>query len=607
MDIAVLIKQVPVPESLELGADGRLTRRGVELEMNAYCRRAVATGARLAAETGGRTVVITLGPASAEDVLREAVAWGADEGVLVTDQAFAGSDTIATARALAAVVAALGPFDLVLAGRNSIDADTGQVPPQVAELLDLPFAPGVRSIELDGPNVRVRSELDDGWRDVVVPLPAVLSTAERLCEPAKVPPAGRAEVAAERIRTLGAADVGPGPWGPAASRTVVGPVRLLEVSRRGVVLEGPVEDQVAAAARFLAQWDVLAPAVDNGGPTGPGAGPSGESDPVPERGPVDLRLPLVAVVIEPDRPRTARELLGEAAHLARRIHGLVVALAPADADLARLDSWGADRVVLTDGLAVEEDAAELAAGWCRRESPWAVLMPGTLWGREVAARVAVRLDAGLVGDAVGFGVDGGRLVSWKPAFGGQLVAAITATSPVQLATVRPGVLTLRPPRRGWPGGPETAMLLPRRRGRVEVLAQGRDDEVAALVAARVVVAVGAGVDPADYGLLDPLLAELGAELGASRKVTDQGWLPRARQIGITGHSVAPALFVAVGISGKFNHIVGARGAGIVVAINHDPAAPIFASADLGLVADWRRAVPLLAAALADQVREGSSR
>jgi len=262
--------------------------------------------------------------------------------------------------------------------------------------------------------------------------------------------------------------------------------------------------------------------------------------------------------------------------------------------------------VLTDGLAIEEDAAELVAGWCRREGPWAVLVPGTLWGREVAARVAVRLDAGLVGDAVGFGVDGGRLVSWKPAFGGQLVAAITATSPVQLATVRPGVLPLRPPRRGSPGGPETAMLLPRPRGRIEVLDQGRDDEVAALVAARVVVAVGAGVDPADYHLLDPLLTELGAELGASRKVTDQGWLPRARQIGITGHSVAPALFVAIGVSGKFNHIVGARGAGIVVAVNNDPTAPIFASADLGVVADWRQAVPLLAGALAGSVQETST-
>lgn len=162
MDIAVLIKQVPAPESLELGPDGRLVRTGVELEMNAYCRRAVTTGARLAKETGGRSVAITLGPPSAEDALREAVAWGVDEGILVTDPALAGSDTIATARALAAVLALVGPFDLVLAGRNSIDADTGQVPPQVAELLDLPFAPGVRSLELDGSSVRVRSELDDG-------------------------------------------------------------------------------------------------------------------------------------------------------------------------------------------------------------------------------------------------------------------------------------------------------------------------------------------------------------------------------------------------------------------------------------------------------------
>ncbi len=99
--------------------------------------------------------VVTLGPPSAEDVLREAIAWGSDrgvetDGILVTDPAFAGSDTLATARALAAPLRLAGPFDLVLAGRNSVDADTGQVPPELAELLDLPFLTGVRHLRVDG-------------------------------------------------------------------------------------------------------------------------------------------------------------------------------------------------------------------------------------------------------------------------------------------------------------------------------------------------------------------------------------------------------------------------------------------------------------------------
>ena len=93
MKIAVLVKQVPRFEEMQLGADGRLVREGLELELNPYCRRAVSKGVELATATSGTCTVITLGPPAADDVLREAIAWGADRGVLVTDAAFAGSDT----------------------------------------------------------------------------------------------------------------------------------------------------------------------------------------------------------------------------------------------------------------------------------------------------------------------------------------------------------------------------------------------------------------------------------------------------------------------------------------------------------------------------------
>jgi electron transfer flavoprotein alpha subunit len=127
--------------------------------------------------------------------------------------------------------------------------------------------------------------------------------------------------------------------------------------------------------------------------------------------------------------------------------------------------------------------------------------------------------------------------------------------------------------------------------------EGRDDEIEALLTANTVVSVGIGVAPDDYPKLEPLIRSLGAELAATRKVTDKGWLPRARQVGLTGQSVDPALFLAIGASGKFNHMVGAGGAGTIVAVNNDPAAPIFDWVDIGIVADWQEVVPLLAAAL----------
>ena len=112
------------------------------------------------------------------------------------------------------------------------------------------------------------------------------------------------------------------------------------------------------------------------------------------------------------------------------------------------------------------------------------------------------------------------------------------------------------------------------------------------------IGIGTGVAPDEYGLLSPLAALLGAELAATRKVTDKGWAPRARQVGITGRSIAPRLYVALALSGKFNHMVGVRAARTILAVNGDRGAPVFEHCDVGIVGDWHEVVPLLQAALA---------
>jgi electron transfer flavoprotein alpha subunit len=579
--VAVLVKQVPRFEAMALGPEGRLVREGLELEMNPYCRRAVTTGVNLAA--GGSCTVITLGPPSAEDCLREAVAWGATDGVLVTDPAFAGSDTLATARALAAAITELGPFDLVICGRNSVDADTAQVPAELAELLDLPLLAAVRELELEEGVLRVRCETDDGTVALETALPAVISTAERLCEPCKVPPELRAEVPPERIRRLDAAALGAGPWGQAGSPTRVGRVRHLAAERLRVRLEGPAREQVRQAVALLEERRALVAAAgwnDAGSVPSPARARDG---------------PCVAVLADPGRPRATRELLGTAARLAAEQGGEVLALG-LDEMAPEAASWGADAVALIRGAAVEEDVAAAVAAWSAARQPWALLLPATLWGREVGSRIAARLGAGLVGDAVDLDVEAGRLVGWKPAFGGSLVAAITADSPTQLATVRPGSLPLMTPRSGVRARIEDELRAPARH-RVRVLERHRDDDPDALARAEAVVAVGGGVPPDCYPLLQPLLELLGAELAATRRVTDLGWLPRSRQVGITGHSISPRLYVALAIAGKFNHTVGTRGAGTVLAVNDNPQAPIFDAADIGIVAPWQEVVPLLTAAV----------
>ncbi|HEX3947926.1 MAG TPA: FAD-binding protein [Acidimicrobiales bacterium] len=605
--IAALVKQVPVAESLELGPDGRLRRDGAVLEMNPYCRRAVSKGVELAKATGGTCTVFTLGPPAAEDVLREAVAWGADAGVHLCDPVFAGSDTLATARALAGALDREGPFDLVLVGRNSTDGDTGQVGPELAELVGLPFACGARRLELADGRLRLDLELDDGWQELEVSLPALVAVAERLCDPCKVDPEGRRAVSPDRLRRLMAADLGEGPWGDAGSPTVVGSVRVLQHRREGQVLSGPIEEQVAEAVRLLQARGAL----ERGARPDDGAGELGEEAARSAASglAVDLSTgtdgadgahgndrPVIAVILEPGRPQAAGELLGAAARLAGEVGGTVVAIGPAgDGEPAeRLGALGADEVVDLLGEPVAEDVAAALTAWAVERSPWVVLAPGTVFGREVAARTAAATGSGLVGDAIAVDVVDGRLVAAKPAFSGALVADITCRSAMQLVTVRPGVLPV-PVARPRVAGYSVRALAPR--GRVRVLSSRHDDDVEVLARAEAVIGVGAGVVPDEYADLSPLAAILGAELAATRKVTDKGWAPRARQVGITGRSIAPRLYVAIGISGKFNHMVGVRAAGTVLAVNPDPEAPVFGHADLGIVGDWHEVLPLLQEAL----------
>jgi len=584
MRIAALVKQIPAFEEMELGPDGRLKRDGLDLEMNPYCRRAVSQAVELAAAVGDGTVtVFTLGPPSAADTLREAIAWGLAanveiDGVLVTDPAFAGSDTLATARALAAAIQREGPFDLVIAGRNSVDADTGQVGPELAELLGLPFATGVRYLSLKADTLHLRCEHDDGWVQLEVETPVVISAAERLIDPCKVPADERATVPAERVRTVSAADLGAGPWGVGASATTVGPVHRHEVERDRLLLSGPLDEQVRKAVGVLvARGALVAPDDD-----------ARSSEPVPPIRPA--RGPVIGVVVEPDRAHVSRELLGAAAGLATEIDGHVVALTRELPHATVLGSWGADVACELTGALVEEDIGRAVADWAATAGAWGVLAPSTAWGREITARAAARLGAGLTGDAVGLEIQGGRLVAWKPAFGGQLVAAITASSPTQMATVRPGVLPTLAPRSG---AAEIRSLAVVPRSRVRVLSRTRDDDLDTLAEADVVVGVGTGVPPDDYEVLQPLLRVLGAELGATRKVTDRGWQPRARQLGITGRTISPRLYVAVGLGGKFNHMVGVRSSATVLAVNTELDALVFEGADVGIVGDWRAVVPLL--------------
>ena len=577
---------------------GRLVRDGVPLEVNAYCRRANAKAVELAG-ADGEVVVFTMGPPAADEALREMIACGAGRGVHLCDPAFAGADTLATAVALAAAVRREGPFDLVLAGLNSLDSDTGQVPAEVAELLGWPFVAGVRDLNVASREFTARLETDDGYCTVEGELAVVMSTAERLCAPSKASPEECAAVDASRILRLSAADldVPADQLGGPGSPTSVGPVRVLTATRSALRAASPAEavDLLEELGAFVDdEVHDDASETDTAGPASAALLASiadGDGSAAGER----------SVWCFFTEPGVGAELLGEASELAAWISGTVTAVTTIadETGLAGLGAAGADRLLVIPGAAEPSEQADALAAAAVDRLPWALLVEGTRSGRVVASIVAARSGWGLTGDAVGLEVGpDGRLVAWKPAFGGRLQVPIVSNSPVQMATVRPGVLALRPPRADA-SEPEPEILSAPAPSRLRTVSVFRDDDDSGeLRRARSVVAVGAGVDPEGYPIIDELRDALGgAALGATRRVTDQGWVPRGRQIGVTGHAVAPRLLVAVGSSGRFNHTVGIRNAGMILAVNSDPDAEIFDQVDIGLIGEWQTVVPELTAEL----------
>ena len=251
-----------------------------------------------------------------------------------------------------------------------------------------------------------------------------------------------------------------------------------------------------------------------------------------------------------------------------------------------------DETVWIAGESGAADVAATLAPVLAKELPHAVIIEATSWGRELAARIAVANSWGLVGDAVAISVSSDDLIAWKSAFSGQAVVSIGSKSPTLLVTMKPGVLASDAAslQRAEPAA-RTLQLS--RAGRVTYgPLEGSDPDERALMAARTVIAVGQGVYPDEYEQLEELRRLIGAgPLAASRRVTDLGWLPRSRQIGITGKALSPKSLLSVGASGRFNHTAGFSRCDTVAAINRDADAAIFDVCDIGFVGDWRVVVP----------------
>lgn len=271
-----------------------------------------------------------------------------------------------------------------------------------------------------------------------------------------------------------------------------------------------------------------------------------------------------------------------------------------EAAAAELAAGGADQVMHLDDARL---AAYSPDGWAAaladlaaERRPRILLGPATSRGRDLLPRVAARLGVGLASDAVELGMDGEHLTALRPIYAGKALAQVALNLQPAIATLRPNSHAAAAP--GAAAPVERVALADyqavARSGGIEA-ARGTRPDVAE---ADVIVSGGRGMGaPEHFALLEALADELHAAVGASRAAVDAGWRPHGDQVGQTGKTVSPSLYVACGISGAVQHLAGMKTSKVIVAINKDPEAPIFSVADYGIVGDVFEVVPALTAAV----------
>jgi len=255
MNIVVCIKQVPNTTDVKIDPrTNTLIREGVESVINPFDAYAIEEGVRLREKLGGKVTVITMGPPQAESALRESIALGCDEAILVSDRAFAGSDTWATSYTLAMAIRKVKDFDIVICGKQASDGDTAQVGPGISAHLDVPQVTYVRKVEeIDEGRAKVERLLEEGYEVIETPLPCVITVVKEINEPRMPSLKGKMKAKKAEIQKWSAGDIGcdPSSIGLDGSPTKVVKIFTPPPRQDGQVLQGDTEEVVSKLASLL--------------------------------------------------------------------------------------------------------------------------------------------------------------------------------------------------------------------------------------------------------------------------------------------------------------------------------------------------------------------
>lgn len=617
MRIILPIKQVPETAAVKMDEKtGTMIRDGVEAIINPLDLYAIEAAIRLRDTHGGEIIAVTMGPPKAMSALREAIAMGVDRAVLLSDKAFAGADTWATSYVLAEAIKKLGACDLIICGERATDGDTGQVGPGIAAWLNLPLITYVGHIDVktgdSGSICTVKREVEDGVERLAMQMPGVLTVIKEVGDPRLPTLRGKQKARAADVPVWGQKELNLDPKNLGLEGS---PTRVVKIFRPKVTrtCEKIVVTDSAAAG----------PAVDKlisfiSSRRGSSADTTRTDTAEARRAAVSSTVPTACgkavcggiwVLGEQAMGRVQRithELLtrGRALADARGVPLTAVILGHTfdENDLREVGERGADRVLTLEHPDFAEFTCEpFTAGlaWLvEQEKPEIIIAGATTTGRTVMPCLAIKANTGLTADCTGLEIEPetGNLLQTRPAIGGNIMATIkTPKHRPQMSTVRPRSTPPAPRQAGRTCQIERrAFPMQNLDRRVTRLGFEARSEEQGLSEAETVVCVGRGIKRGENLPLARRLANgLNGALGATRDVVDRGWLDYPHQIGLSGKTVTPKLYVSIGVSGAIQHLAGMQTAETIIAIDQDPEAQIFKVADFGLVGDLFVIVPAL--------------
>lgn len=263
---------------------------------------------------------------------------------------------------------------------------------------------------------------------------------------------------------------------------------------------------------------------------------------------------------------------------------------------ADLGKFGADKVLVVDHDLLAEYLTDIyvsvTAEVVEKQAAQVVVLGASTQGKDLAARLAARLNAALAMDCIGVKVDGGSVVATRPMYAGKVYVDVALSGQPQIVAIRPNAMGIEETAKA---GTVEKLDIDPGQSALQLVDKTLEAEKVELTEADIIVSGGRGMGGSDYAVVEALAEALGAAVGASRSAVDEGWRPHSDQVGQTGKVVSPNLYVACGISGAIQHLAGMSSSKVIVAVNKDAEAPLFTKADYGLVGDLFELVPAITA------------